>query len=396
MPTPIATLKPGRAAPFFGRHPWVLESAIREVKPNPGPLDWVELRAENGDFVAWGAYNANSRIRMRLYSWRQDVVPDDAWFRRKLANAIELRRHLGYDVPNGACRLVNSEADGISGLIVDRFGSHLVLQPTSLGLWLRLETIAAQLQELVRPESMVVDLDSGIVKREGVIAPVTPSWGSSPEAPIEILEHGLRYSVHPGRTQKTGFYLDQRENRRAAAAHFAGRRVADICCYTGGFAICAEKLGGASEVVGLDTSNTAVDAARRHADLNGCERTRFETGDCFQWLDAAVGRGERFGGMILDPPKFAAGRKQVPNALRAYHRLNLQAVRLLEPGGILVTCRCSGSLMRDEFIEMLHGVAVRAGRAIQILEVRGAAADHPVGTHCRENEYLKCLICRVE
>ncbi|MEZ6106283.1 MAG: class I SAM-dependent rRNA methyltransferase [Pirellulaceae bacterium] len=396
MSDSTVTLKPRRAAPFFGRHPWVLDSAVASVSPNTAPGDLVRLCAENGDFIAWGSYNPASRIRVRLYSWKEEIRPDDAWLENRIDRAIALRGLLGLLGEHQACRLINSEADGLSGLIVDRFHDHLTIQPTGLGMWRRLDAIAAILQRKLEPAAIVVDLDAQVAKRESIEAPVIPSWGTVSSSPLTIREHGIEYAIDLARGQKTGFYLDQRENRRAVAGYLAGRRVADVCCYTGGFALCAEKLGNAAEVIGVDVSQTAVAAATHHAQLNGCQRTRFETADCFAWLDAAVSKEQKFGAVILDPPKFASGRKQIPTALRAYHRLNLQAIRLLEPGGILVTCSCTGSLLREEFVEMLHGVAVRSQRSVQVLEQRSAAADHPVGTHCRENEYLKCLICRVE
>ncbi len=395
MSAPIAAIKQGRAAPFFGRHPWVLDSAVDRLDPSARPGDLVEVQAENGNFIAWGLVNPASRIRIRLLSWKREEQPDRGWFADRIGAAIGLRETLGLGAADGACRLVNSEADGLSGLIVDRFADHLVIQPTGLGMWHRLDMIADVLRERLAPRAILVDLDKQAAKREGIEAPVLPEWGTPSEGALEIVEHGITYRLDLRRGQKTGFYLDQRDNRRIVASYLRGRRVADICCYAGGFAMCAAKLGGATEVVGVDISQAAVDIAKANADRNDCGNCRFETSDCFAWLDSAVSREERFGGVILDPPKFAAGRKQITTALRAYHRLNLQAVRLLEPGGILVTCSCTGSLMREEFVEMLHGVAVRSGRMIQILEHRGAGADHPIGTHCRENEYLKCLICRV-
>lgn len=388
-------LKPRKAAPFFGRHPWVLESAIDRIEGEVQPGDAVDLVAENGDFIARGVFNPNSRIRVRLYSWLSDEKLDDSWWRRQLSRAIELRRQLGLLDPTGGCRLINSEADGVSGLIVDRFGEFLVIQPTSLAVWQRLDGIASILQDQLQPRGMVLHIDPQTSRREGIDSVLQPSWGESPEQPVTITENGLNFKVDLRQSQKTGFYLDQRFNRQVASRYMAGRKVADVCCYSGGFSIYAEKLGGASQVVGVDTSQAAVTLAQLHADLNECEHCRFEAGDCFKWLDAAVDRQDQYGAVILDPPKFASGRKGAASAMRAYHRLNLQAVKALEPGGILVTCSCTGSVHREEFIDVLHGVAVRAKRTIQILENRGAAPDHPVGTHCRENDYLKCLICRV-
>lgn len=396
MAKPIQVrLKPRKAAPFFGRHPWVLDSAIDRVEGEVQPGDVVDLVAENGDFIARGVFNPNSRIRVRLYSWSADETLGDSWWQRQLVTAIELRRTLKFLDPQGACRLVNSEADGISGLIVDRFADFLVIQPTSLAVWQRLDGITSILQQHLQPRGMVLHIDPQTSRREGIDSVLQPSWGENPEQPVTIIENGLSFQVDLRQSQKTGFYLDQRLNRQVASQYVANRKVADVCCYSGGFSITAEKLGGAAQVVGVDTSQAAVTLAQHHADLNDCERCRFETGDCFKWLDAAVERKDQYGAVILDPPKFASGRKGAAAAMRAYHRLNLQAVKALEPGGILVTCSCTGSVHREEFIDVLHGVAVRAKRSIQILENRGAAPDHPVGTHCRENDYLKCLICRV-
>ena len=392
---PQVRLKPRKAAPFFGRHPWVLESAVDTVSSRVDGGAVVDLVAENGDYIATGIFNPQSRIRVRLYSWQRDLAIDGAWWERQILAACDLRNDIGLKAGVGAFRWINSEADGLSGLIVDQFGPYLVVQPTSLGVWQRLESLVGVLRNRIQPQGVVVHLDPKIAKREGISSVMPPTWGEPPTGPIQIEEHGLRYTVDLAQSQKTGFYLDQRLNRAVAATYLKDRRVADICCYSGGFSLCAERLGQASEVIGVDTSRAAVELAQRHADLNECERCRFEVSDCFKWLDEAVNREEKFGAVILDPPKFASGRKGAASAMRAYHRLNLQAMKILEPGGFLITCSCTGSVQREEFIDVIHGVAVRTKRSIQILENRGAAPDHPVGTHCRENDYLKCLICRV-
>jgi 23S rRNA (cytosine1962-C5)-methyltransferase len=196
--------------------------------------------------------------------------------------------------------------------------------------------------------------------------------------------------------QKTGFYLDQRENRRVAASYMQGRRVLDMFCYSGGFSIAAARLGAAAEVVGVDSSEPAIRWARHNARQNGADNVRFEQAECFETLDQLRERGEKFGAVILDPPKFTRNRFRINEALRAYHRINRVALDLLEPDGILVTCSCSGSVTRDDFLAMLGGVAEKARRGLQILEQRGPAADHPVSVACPENAYLKCFICRAE
>ncbi|MEX2560887.1 MAG: class I SAM-dependent rRNA methyltransferase, partial [Pirellulales bacterium] len=215
------------------------------------------------------------------------------------------------------------------------------------------------------------------------------------DGPVFISEHGIRYGVDLEAGQKTGFYLDQRDNRKAAAGYVQGRRLLDLFCYSGGFALCGKLLGGAAEVWGIDTSAKAIALAKANAELNGASQVRFDVGDVFQSLESLLSENQRFGAVVLDPPKFARNRQAVDQALRAYHQLNRMAVELLEPDGILVTCSCSGHVSREDFLHLLAGVSQRTGRQIQVLEQRGAAADHPVSATCLETEYLKCFICRV-
>jgi 23S rRNA (cytosine1962-C5)-methyltransferase len=259
----------------------------------------------------------------------------------------------------------------------------------------RLDEIVPALVELVEPDSVTIRSEGGMSKIEGISVVPGPVAGELPSGPVFIEEHGLRYGVDLTTGQKTGFYLDQRDNRRAAASYVRGRRVLDMCCYTGGFSLCASRLGQAREVVGIDSSERAIVTAQANAALNSVTNVRFEREDCFSSLDRMVQAGERFGGVILDPPKFTRTRRSVKEALRAYHRLNRLACELLEADGILVTCSCSGSVMREDYLQMLSGVSQKIGRNIQVLEQRGAATDHPVSPSCPENEYLKCFICRV-
>jgi 23S rRNA (cytosine1962-C5)-methyltransferase len=211
---------------------------------------------------------------------------------------------------------------------------------------------------------------------------------------VLIRDHGLGFGVDLAEGQKTGFYLDQRENRAVAAGYLRGRRVLDMFCYTGGFGLAAA-AGGAREVLGVDASRRAVAQAQANAERNGLANVRFETGEAFETLSSLAAAGQRFGGVVLDPPKFARSRAAVDDALRAYHRLNRLAVDLIEPGGILVSCSCSGHVTREDFFMMLLSVAQQSGRDVQVLEQRGAAPDHPVAVTCSETEYLKCFVCRV-
>jgi len=389
-------LKPRKARPFFGRHPWVLDSAIERVEGDPADGAVVDLRSDRGQWIARGVYNSHSRIRVRLYTWSEPEPLDDDFWRRRLEASVRWRQTLFDDVPEGAMRLVNSEADGLSGLVVDRYAGYLVLQVNALAMATRLECIVPMLAELAPPRGIVVRAEREMIKLEKMVISEGHCWGKAPEGPVFISEHGLRYGVELGEGQKTGFFLDQRENRRVAAAYLRGQRVLDMFCYSGGFGICASALGGAADVLGFDSSAKAVALARANAALNELTNARFEEGDAFKTLDSLAASGERFGAIVLDPPKFARHRQALGEALRAYHHLNKQAVGLLEPGGILVTCSCSGYVTREDFLHMLAEVAERTGRNVQVLEQRGASADHPVAATCLENEYLKCCICRVD
>jgi 23S rRNA (cytosine1962-C5)-methyltransferase len=388
-------LKPRKARPFYSRHPWVLNTAIDRVEGTPADGDVVDLFADNSKFVARGIYNSRSRIRVRLMTWNPVELIDDALIERRLATAIEFRRTLGYDQLDGAARLVFSEADGLSGLIVDRYAQYLTLQVNALGLAMRLPAIIAALVKLVHPRGIIVRTEKGAPQAEGIELRDGLVWGEMPDGPVFIEENGLRWGVDLAEGQKTGYYLDQRDNRRVAAMYLQGRRVLDMFCYSGGFALNAAHHGAAAEVIAYDSSQKALTLARANAQLNSISNVHFEAEDCFDALDRLVRVNQKFGGVILDPPKFARSRQAVDEAMRAYHRLNRLAVDLLEPGGILVTCSCSGHVTREDFIHMLVGVAQQSKRDIQILEQRGASPDHPVAATCLETEYLKCFICRV-
>ncbi|MGA2253822.1 MAG: class I SAM-dependent rRNA methyltransferase [Thermoguttaceae bacterium] len=388
-------LKPRKARPFYGRHPWVLDSAIDRIEGSPADGDVVDLCSDQGSFIARGIFNSRSRIHVRLYSWNEAEPLDEAFWRRRLETALSLRSLLGYDQSGGAARLVFSEGDGLSGLIVDRYGEYVVVQVTALAMALRLPQILPMLVDLARPLGILLRTEHDIVRAEGLDLAPGLAWGRMPEGPVEILDQGLRYAVDLAEGQKTGLYLDQRENRTAAARFMNGRRVLDMFCYTGGFSLAAAALGKAREVLGFDTSQQAVAQAQANAERNGLENVRFERGDAFETLHSLKTAGERFDGIVLDPPRFARSRGAVEDALRAYARLNRLAIDVLTPAGTLVTCSCSGHVSRDDFFFMLVSVAQQCGRDIQVLEQRGAAADHPVSATCPETEYLKCFTCRV-
>jgi 23S rRNA (cytosine1962-C5)-methyltransferase len=388
-------LKPRKARPFYGRHPWVLDSAIDRVGGAPADGDVVDLLSDKGKFIARGIFNAQSRIRVRLYTWDAAVQLDDAFWRARIEAAIELRRHLGYGDPAGAARLIFSEGDGLSGLVVDRYADYLAVQVTAQAMAVRLPQIVAMLVDMLHPKGIMIRTERGVSRTEGIELRDGPYWGAPPDGPLLIVDNGLQYEVDLAEGQKTGFYLDQRQNRIAAAGYCRDRRVLDMFCYSGGFSMAASAVGAARDVLGVDTSQRAVSLAWANAERNGLKNVRFQQGDGFETLESLLKAGERFGVVILDPPKFARSRGSLDEALRAYHWLNRLGVSLLDPGGILVTCSCSGHVSREDFLYMLVGVAQQTRREIQILDQRGASPDHPISASCLEGEYLKCFICRV-
>lgn len=397
MTTPARViLRPKRARPFFGMHPWVFAGAIEAVAGDPADGAVVDLITSAGTFVARGLYNRRSKIRVRLYSWSAEDDLDAAFFRRQLARAIALRRDvLGLCGAGRSCRLVFSEADNLSGLIVDQYDRWLAVQLTSLALAERRELFADLLTELVQPEGIYLRTERGIGTLEGLQLQDGLLRGSVPAEPITIEEHGLRFFVHLTEGQKTGFYLDQRDNRRVVAGLAAGRRVLDGFCYSGGFSLHAAR-GGAASVLGIDVSEPALRLAAENARLNGIDNVTFERADVFDRLDALARADERFGMVVLDPPKFARAGHAIEDALRGYRRLLELALRLLQADGILVMCCCSGLIARETLHELLAQVAAESRRQLQIIESRGPAPDHPVAATCPETAYLKCVVCRVE
>ena len=392
---PLVVIKPRRARPFFARHPWVFVNSIDRVEGDPEPGDEVRVVSHDGQFIARGLFNHRSAIRVRLYRWADQPI-DEPFLAGLLTRALQLRSDtLGMTGPGSACRLVFSEGDAISGLTVDRFDRYLSVQITSLALDRRRDWLIDWLVEQTGALGVILRGEKGVPSQEGL--KVEEGWirGAAPSSPVEITDGGVRYAVDLATGQKTGFFLDQRDNRRAVAAHAQGRRVLDLFCYTGGFGLSAALLGGAAEVVGIDASRTAIDLARRNADLNGVTSARFEAADVFETLESLRGLGETFGLVICDPPKFARHPRDVEDAIKGYLRLNRAALHVLEPGGILVTCSCSGLVDRPIFNDVLGQVAELTGRSIQILDQRGQAADHPIAASCLETEYLKCVIARV-
>jgi 23S rRNA (cytosine1962-C5)-methyltransferase len=392
----VLELHPSFRKKRLGRHPWILATSIVEPKDPPALGELVELRHSDGRWVGRGLYNPNSRIRIRLLSWDPNEQIDVAWLHQRLDRAFDLRDMIPGASQLDAVRLVFSEADFLSGLVIDRFQSHVVVQITAAGLLPWLDPIVQRLQDRYAPESISLLIDERTARSEGIDPQTRVLRGTLPESPIEIRENDLRWSIDLRHGQKTGYYLDQRENRMAAAKWTPpGAKVLDVCTYAGGFALTITHHARPSEVVAVDSSAKALDWARGNAERNALsDRVVWEQSDFYEALSRRLEQRETYDMIVLDPPRLAGSRDQMARALAAYHRLNYLALRILRPGGILVTCSCSGRVSRSEFVEMLYGVATRVGRDMQILENRGAAPDHPVSIHCPETDYLKCVIAR--
>jgi len=396
--TPRVTLKPRRALPFFSRHPWVFTGAISRIEGSPEPGAEVILQTNKGEFIARGLYNPNSNIRVRLYAWDEEQAFDDAFWINRLEQAVALRETIGLldQLETTGCRLVFSEADLLSGLTIDRYGEWFLVQFSSLALSLKQELVIRFLKERFQPKGIWLRTEKGIREAEGLEITDQLLDGEAPPAHFFLEENKIRYGMNMVTGQKTGFYLDQRDNRLAAAQYLKNHRVLEIYCYTGGFALNAAIHGAAQSVLAYDSSESAIEQATANAELNGVgNRIRFEVGKAYAVLEKLQTEGEQFDSVILDPPKMARHRSGVKQALRGYFSLNRLAVDVLKPGGILVTCSCSGLISEEEFLQMLASVSQHTGRHIQILELRGQPADHPVSPSCPENHYLKCVICRV-
>lgn len=391
---PVALrLKPSRQYPFLARHPWVHAHALAETGHKLASGQVVDLLDHDGNWIARGVVNPSSRLRIRLYSFDSAVeVNEDLW-KSRLEQSVARRRLTETFAADHAERLVFSESDLISGLIVDRYADCLGVQFTSGALWRWHEMILDQLKTLTNCQSIMVRIDEKTAKHEGIEAKEFWYQGQESDGRVAYVQNGLTLSVNLRSGQKTGSYLDQRLNHEAVARYMVDRRVLDVCCYTGGFGLVAAK-GGAKEVVAIDSSRPALEEARKAVERNSVDTIEFQEGDCFDALKKMVEDGESFGGVILDPPRFAGSRHQIDRALRAYARLNSLALDLLSPGGVLATCSCSGRVSRSDFLNMLMDVAKRKRRDLVVLEQRGPAPDHPVSIACPESDYLKCVIAQ--
>ncbi|HET7480767.1 MAG TPA: class I SAM-dependent rRNA methyltransferase [Rubrobacteraceae bacterium] len=364
-------------------HPWIYRSDVADASGEPG--DVVRVVDRRGSFLGRAFYNPRSQISLRVAT-REDEPLDEAWFRNRLRRAIAYRDSLHIDAD--VYRLLHSEADRLPGLVVDRYGNHLVLQIGSAGVERRLEWVVAALQDLQASDGILLRGDTTARKREGLDVDVRVLAGDVPES-VVVREGPVRYRADLWGGQKTGGFLDQRENHLAAGRYSRGR-VLDVFSYAGGFALHAARNADTVECV--DASGPALEAARANAALNGYENLTFIRANAFDLLREISDAGERYDTVILDPPAFAKTKRELPKARRAYKEINLRAMKLLAPGGVLVTCSCSYHFTRDLMEETLRGAAADAGATMRLREWRGQALDHPEILTIPETHYLKCAI----
>lgn len=393
-------LKSGREKPVIQHHPWVFSGAIARLPGDVVDGEIVDVYSPNSRWLARGYLNRASQIQVRLLTWDVDQPIDATFWRERLSDAIQRRQQLGIAAASTAYRLVNGENDYLPGLIVDRYGDYLVLQAGTLGIDQRKQELAHLLLELTGCRGVIERSDTAARRLEGLGEAHGLLAGDAPPGQVEIEEAGLHFVVDLAGGQKTGFYMDQRANRRRVAAYCAGARVLNGFSYTGAFAVHA-LAAGAAHVTNIDSSADVLELAETNLRRNGFDpdrQTENIAGDIFQilrdWRDDGA-TPHRFDLVILDPPKFAQSKQAVERALRGYKDINMLALALLKPGGILATFSCSGLVSADLFQKVIFGAAEDARRDAQILEWLRQDRDHPVALTFPEGEYLKGLVCRV-
>jgi 23S rRNA (cytosine1962-C5)-methyltransferase len=382
-------LKPRQEDRLLAGHSWVFSNEIREVlaEEEPKAGDLALVVTATGQELGLAFYHPNSLIAVRMLTRSPKEPIDAGFFRKRLADAIAYRERM---CPGeNAYRLCFGESDGLPGLVVDRYGSILVLQVLSAGIERRLDMVAAALDELLKPKGLYLKNDHRTRQLEGLPLECRTLSGSVPER-VPIVEGSLRFMAPLGEGQKTGHYFDQRDNRAFLRPYFAGRSVLDLYCYTGGFAITAAKAG-AKSVLAMDSSGPALTLAKENAKLNGVEGSvSFDEGDAEQTLDSFALLNQPFKPdfIVLDPPSLVPAKKHLSKALRLYAKLNAQALKALPRGGLLATATCSHHVSREDFVDMLRAAQMKAQRSARLISLRGQSADHPILVAMPETEYL--------
>jgi len=392
------TLKPGKERSLLRRHPWIYDTAVARVKGSPAAGATVAVRSHEGKWLAWAAYSPDSTLRARCWSFIESDSIDADWLAARVREAVARRRHL--EPASDALRLVFGEADGLPGLVADRYGEHLVVQFQAAGVEARREVLLDALLAATGCAGIYDRSDSAGRQREGLPPTHGPVRGAEPPSRIAIREHGRRFHVDVRAGHKTGFYIDQRDNRQRAstlAARAAGDRTAaealNCFCYTGAFSV-AMAAGGAASVLSIDSSAEALALAQENWALNALPTAaaQWQAANVFEALRALRAEGRGFDLIVLDPPKFASSHHHVDRAARAYKDINLGALRLLRPGGHLLTFSCSGAISVDLFQKIVAGAVIDAGVETQLLSRLAAGEDHPLRMTHPEGEYLKGLL----
>jgi 23S rRNA (cytosine1962-C5)-methyltransferase len=381
-------LAPGRDRSVRRRHPWVLSGAVARVEGEAAPGATVRVLSAEGETVGWGDLSPHSAIRVRVFHFGKDPLPE-GWLRERIARAMARRAGHPLVGDTDAVRLVNAEGDGLPGLVADRYADLVVVKLGSAGMLRRREEVAAALREATGASRGFERSDPSAARQEGFPAREGPLWGDAPVEPVAIRERDRRYQADVLRGQKTGFYLDQRDARDLVAGLARGRRVLDLFSYTGAFAVAAAR-GGATGAVCVDSSAAALDLAKRQLEENapGFDAALFE-GDAFEFVRRDEGR---YGLVVVDPPPLARKQRDVPRAARAYKDVLLHALRRAESGAFVLAFSCSHHVGPDLFRKIVFGAALDAGRSARCLRALGAPADHPVSLDHPEGEYLCGLL----
>ena len=389
------TLKKGKEKAVLQRHPWLFSGAVERVKGKPANGDIVRLLNDKGGFMAYGFYNAQSRVALRLLEWNESVEINEDWYRNRVAVAVASRRNILND-DNNTCRLIFSEADYLPGLIVDKYADYLAVQVLTSGIERMMPVIIDELQKLLSPAGIFDKSDATSRAHEGLETVNQVLAGNHPPEIVEVVENGIRYGINIAEGQKSGFYCDQRDNRHVVAVHAEGKRVLDCFCYTGGFTLNALKNKAAS-VTSVDSSALAIETLKNNIDLNRLDASKHTAiqSDVNKQLRALREDGQKFDIVVLDPPKYAPSRSALDKAMRAYKDLNRLGMLLLESGGLLATFSCSGAMDIDTFKQVLAWAALDAGKEVQFIYQFCQPEDHPVRASFPEGEYLKGLLCRV-
>ncbi len=374
---------------YYSNQPTIYPAMIAGASQDAKPGDLVAVFDKEGRRFGSGLWNPKARVPLRVLHHGEEPVGEEL-FDRALDRALDLRlKLLALDTNTDAYRVISSDGDCLSGLTVDRFGDTLSVEIHSLGMFLRLARLLPVIHERLGTKRQIIEVDDFISRVEGIRFVAANDVRS-----VKIREHGVRYEVNFASGHKTGFFCDQRENRRKLAGLVKGQRVLDCCCYTGGFALAAKVLGGAEEVTGVDLDEKAIEQAKRNANLNQA-RIEWVHCDAFSFARQMQRNNTRWPVVILDPPKFLLSREDELEGRRKYEDLNGMGMNVLEPGGLLVTCSCSGLIDMEGFEQLVTRAAYRLGKRLQFLDRTGAGADHPVMANCPESRYLKVIWARV-